>query len=165
MLIGLIATTLIAVSPQEARMGRGKASVSDLSFRIVDTRTDGAVRELLLAPEAGDAGAGVGTTDHFVMRVTCAKGAVASASLVGAGQISAITGGAVAGRTGGGVFKGREKGFRAGATAPAVWQTRAVGKVIRASYDLATMKGARTSGTAVPVTVAQADAAAIVCAT
>jgi hypothetical protein len=163
MLIGLIATTLIAVSPQEARMGRGKASVSDLSFRIVDTRIDGAVRELLLAPEVDDARAGVGKTDHFLMRVTCDRGAVASASLLGAGQVSAITGGAVAGRTGGGVFKGREKGFRA--AAPAAWQTRAAGKVIRASYDLATMKGARTSGAAVPVIVAQADAAAIVCAT
>jgi hypothetical protein len=161
MLIGLIGTTLIAVSPQEARMGRGKASVSDLSFRVVDTRSDGAVRELLLVPETDDGGAGVGKTDHFVMRVTCAKGAVASASLVGAGQISAITGGAVAGRLrGGAVQKGREKG----SAAAAAWQTRAAGKAIRASYDLATMKGARTSGAAVPVTVAPADAAAIVCA-
>ena len=154
MLTTLLVTTFLAAAPQAAvARTTPKPSSTPVRFTATGTFSDGTSRVFQVTADRDSDNDGV--SDIYDLSVTCSGGAVSSSVISPRDAASGLA-------TGKRMHKPMMTRADGGVTAMDDWQTRTKGKPVAASWDLATMKGAR--GMAGPKPIALVEVSPAVCA-
>lgn len=150
MLTALLVTAMLGPAPQAAGKATPMLMEKPVRFTATGTYADGTSRVFQVTADRDSDNDGV--PDVFDLRVTCTGGAVSSSVLSPRDAASGLA-------TGKRMHKPMTVRSSGNVTPVDDWQTRSTGKPIAASWDLATMKGARAAAGPKPITLVEVDSA------